>query len=167
MKYRIMLSWGALLYSVEQYPAVPVTQESIQDDLAPRLTKEQAWQNLSSGLLLSMVLSLDYLRLIGDAVMHHYDAWTVVDLSSLLGALQCCFDHARCFNMNMELRSELKRRNFMRFRDNPNRVPHLLEQETLAASQLLLISFKLFAEEEEGKPEGLSMACLAEPIIKR
>ena len=134
--------------------------------LTPCLTKDQAWAQLSSRAMTSMVLFLDYVRVMGDVLRRHYRSWSTTHLLVLMGTLQCCYDYARCFNADVALRSQLKAKNFMRFRDNPARLPHLLEQETQAACQILSVAFRLFAEEGES-PDGDAKARLAEPIIKR
>ena len=134
--------------------------------LTPRLTKEQAWAQLSSRAMSAMVLTLDYVKVMGDILHTHYNSWSMSHLPVLLGTLQCCYDHARCFNADNQLRSQLRVRNFMRFRDNPARLPHLLEQETQSAAQILIFGFKLYAEEGTGLT-GDMKAKLAEPILKR
>jgi hypothetical protein len=113
-----------------------------------------------------MVLSLDIIKLLGDAFHTHYDSWAQAHLSQLLATMQCLFDHGRCFNASLSLRSELKARNFMRFRDNPQRSPHLLEQVTQSCSQLMTACLRLFKEEliQESICER---SALAEPIIQR
>ena len=112
-----------------------------------------------------MVLSLDIIDVIADTLTAHYDSFLVEHFESLLGVLQASYDHARCFNGDDELRALLRARNFMRFGDNAARLPHLLEQETKAATQLLRFSFQLFSEEES--VGGGAKASLVEPIIKR
>jgi hypothetical protein len=165
VKHTVKLSWGAVLSTFEKYPAVAARTEE-RSMLAPRLTKEQAWTQLSSRVMTSMVLSLDYIRVMGDLLHSHYDSWTMAHWPVLLGTLQCIFDHARCLNSDVTLRSQLKAKGFMKFRDNPSRLPHLLEQETQSAAQLLAFAFRLYAEEGSG-PTGDSKAKFAEPIIKR
>lgn len=112
-----------------------------------------------------MVLTLDLVKLLGDAFHTHYDSWSQEHFSQLLATLQCVFDYGRCFNASVALRTELKSRNFMRFRDNPQRLPHLLEQTTQSCSQLMTACLRLFKEElTHGVCEKSS---LAEPIIQR
>ena len=166
VKLTIRLSgWSAQLTTFEKYPAVPAQHED-RSMLTPRLTKEQAWAQLSSRAMASMVLFLDYLRVMGDVLQKHYQSWSTSHLLVLLDTLQCCYDYARCFNADVSLQSQLKAKNFMRFRDNPARLPHLLEQETQAACQILSVAFRLFSEEGESST-GSAKAKLAEPIIKR
>jgi hypothetical protein len=112
-----------------------------------------------------MVLTLDIVKLLGDAFHTHYDSWSQEHFSQLLATLQCLFDHGRCFNASLALRTELKSRNFMRFRDNPQRLPHLLEQVTQSCTQLMTACLRLFKEElAVGVCEKSS---LVEPIIQR
>lgn len=112
----------------------------------------------------SMVLTLDIIKLLGDAFNIHYSAWSLENLSEFLTAMQSCFVYGRCFNANMPLRNELKSRNFMRFRDSPARLPHLFEQVIQSCTQIMISSFRLFKEETSGRcPKSL----LVEPIIQR
>ncbi|CAE7715413.1 Arfgef2, partial [Symbiodinium microadriaticum] len=161
----ILSGWGAQLISFDKYPPASVRSEE-RSLLTPRLTKEQAWAQLSSRAMTSMVLFLDYVRVMGDMLNTHYNSWSVSQLPVLMGTLQCCYDYARCFNAGVALRSQLKAKNFMRFRDNPARLPHLFEQETQSAAQILAIAFRLYEQEGES-PTGDAKARLAEPIIKR
>ena len=165
-KHTIILSWGATLYSFEQFP----TAEHVETErsmLTPHLTDEQRWLSLSCEAMTSMVLSLDIIDVIGDMLQAHYDSFLVNHFEQLLGVLQGSYDHARCFNADDELRAQLRTRNFMRFGDNAARLPHLLEQETKSASQLLTCSFRLYQEETNAAANGKAKAALAEPIIKR
>jgi Sec7-like guanine-nucleotide exchange factor len=165
-KHTIILGWGATLYSFDQFP----TAEHVETErsmLTPRLTDEQRWLSLSCEAMTSMVLSLDIIDAIGDMLNTHYSSLRVNHLKQLLGVLQASYDHARCFNADDELRALLRARNFMRFGDNSARLPHLLEQETQAASQLLTYSFRLYQEENNSKANGKVKSTLAEPIIKR
>ena len=165
MKQTVVLSWGAVLSTYEPFPAVVIQAEE-RSMLTPRLTKEQAWVYLSSRAMTGMVLTLDYIRVMGNMLNTHYNAWEMSHLPVLLNTLQCCYDYARCFNMDSALRSQLKTKSFMKFRDNPARLPHLLEQETQTAAQLLVFAFRLYAEEGTGGL-GDEKSKLAEPIIKR
>merc|ERR1719473_238607 len=101
-----------------------------------------------------MVLSLDIIDAIGDMLSAHYSSLQVDHFRQVLGVLQGSYDHARCFNADDELRALLRARNFMRFGDNSARLPHLLEQETKAASQLLTFSLRLYKEETDVNSDG-------------
>lgn len=165
-KHTIILSWGATLYSYEQFPTAEV-EETERSMLTPQLNDEQRWLSLSTEAMTSMVLSLDIVDVIGDTLATHYSSLRVVHFEQLLGVLQGSYDHARCFNADDELRALLRARNFMRFGDNSARLPHLLEQETKAASQLLTFALRLYKEETDSNANGAAKASLAEPIIKR
>lgn len=165
-KHTIILAWGATLYSYEQFPTAEV-EEAERSMLTPQLNDEQRWLSLSTEAMTSMVLSLDVVDVIGDTLTAHYKSLRVDHFEKMLGVLQGCYDHARCFNADDELRALLRARNFMRFGDNSARLPHLLEQETKAASQLLTFSLRLYQEETDSAGDGKAKADLAEPIIKR
>lgn len=165
-KHTIILAWGATLYSYEQFPTAEV-EEAERSMLTPQLNDEQRWLSLSTEAMTSMVLSLDIIDVIGDMLSAHYSSLRVDHFRQVLGVLQGSYDHARCFNADDELRALLRARNFMRFGDNSARLPHLLEQETKAASQLLAFSLRLYQEETDVKADGKAKSALAEPIIKR
>jgi hypothetical protein len=114
-----------------------------------------------------MVLTLDVIKLLGEAFNTHYHSWSQEQLTELLVTMQSCFDHARCFNANTALRVELKGKSFMRFRDSAQRLPHLRDQATQACAQIMTSCFRLFKEEESEEGGGLVKAALVEPIIKR
>jgi hypothetical protein len=164
-KHAIALSWGATLYTSDPIVILPSDEPTADLNLS-RLTREQAWGRYSSTLMCSMVLTLDAIKILGEAFSAHYHSWSREQLIEILVAMQCCFDHARCFNANSLLRTELKAKNFMRFRDSPQRPPHLREQLTQACAQIMTSCFRLFKEEER-EGEGSMKADLAEPIIKR
>jgi hypothetical protein len=154
-----------MLYSCDPFNQV----QRVDPDrslLTPKLTKDQEWSKLSSQNMSSMVLTLDFLRAVGDIIHTHYDSWSLSDISVLLGTLQCCYDHGRCFNGDQKLRTHLKAKKFMRFRDNPSRLPHLLEQETRSAAQILVFGFRLYSE-EKGNSFGDGKARHVEGIMKR
>jgi hypothetical protein len=132
----------------------------------PKLSKEQEWAKLSYQNMSSMVLALDFLKGFGEILHAHYDSWSLEDLSLLLGTLQCLYDHARCFNADSKLRTHLRSKKFMKFRDNPSRLPHLLEQETRSAMQIFVFGFRLFAEENMDT-KGTAKAQFVEGILKR
>lgn len=155
-----------MLYSSDVFTPVQRSGDSERSLLTPKLTKDQEWSKLSYQIMSSMVLTLDFIRAIGDVIHTHYDSWSLNDLSLLLGTLQCCYDHARCFNGDHKLRTHLRAKKFMKFRDNPSRLPHLLEQETRSAAQILVFGFRLFSEEKSGTI-GNGKAKFADSILKR
>lgn len=161
----IILSWGAMLYSCETFTHV---QRNDQDRSlsTPKLTKDQEWSKLSYQNMSSMVLALDFIRGLGEILHIHYDSWSIDDLSLLLGTLQCFYDHSRCFNSDIKLRTHLRAKKFMKFRDNPSRLPHLLEQETRAAAQIFVFGFRLYAEENIN-PHATEKALVFEELLKR
>jgi Sec7-like guanine-nucleotide exchange factor len=164
----VILSWGAMLYSSDPFAPMQRNEpeRSSSSITAPKLSKEQAWAKLSYQNMSSMVLALDFLKGFGEILHAHYDSWSLEDLSLLLGTLQCLYDHSRCFNLDSKLRTHLRSKKFMKFRDNPSRLPHLLEQETRSATQIFVFGFRLFAEENMDA-RGTAKAQLVEGILKR
>lgn len=162
----IILSWGAMLYSCDNFTALNRNDPERSMSSAPKLSKEQEWSKLSYQNMSSMVLALDFIRGMGEIIHTHYDSWSLEDLSLLLGTLQCFYDHSRCFNSDLKLRTHLRSKKFMKFRDNPSRLPHLLEQETRSAAQIFLFGYRLYSEENMNT-SGNSRAHLVEAILKR
>jgi brefeldin A-inhibited guanine nucleotide-exchange protein len=167
----IILSWGAMLYSCDNFVALnrnntPHDHSERSMTTAPKLSKEQEWSKLSYQNMSSMVLALDFIRGMGEIIHTHYDSWSLEDLALLLGTLQCFYDHSRCFNSDLKLRTHLRSKKFMRFRDNPSRLPHLLEQETRSAAQIFLFGYRLYSEENMNSL-GNERARFTEPILKR
>jgi Sec7-like guanine-nucleotide exchange factor len=165
----IILSWGAMLYSCDHFIVLNRNHDpasSSSSSSAPKLSKEQEWSKLSSQNMSSMVLALEFIRGMGDIIHTHYDSWSLEDLTLLLGTLQCFYDHSRCFNSDLKLRTHLRSKKFMKFRDNPSRLPHLLEQETRSAAQIFLFGYRLYSEEKMNTT-GNARAYLVEPILKR
>lgn len=154
-----------MLYTTENYPIISLNDESSEQSISTRLTRDQAWNRFSSLLMSSMVLTLDLVKIIGEAIHYHYKSWSIEQFSDLLTILQCSFDHGRCFNANLQLRSDLKSKGFMRFRDNIQRPPHLIDQVILSCSQILNACFRLFSEEV--KNLDYNKSSLVEPIIQR
>lgn len=134
--------------------------------LVPRLTTDQAWKRLSVKAMTSMVLSLDFIKILGEVILKHFEVWNLCHFSTFFKCLEACYDHARCFNVSTNLKERLKDRNFMNFHDSEVRLPHLLEQEASAATQILTISFRLYSKETSNS-KYREIALFVEPLIKR
>lgn len=165
MKQVITLTWGAILYSFEKYPAA-ATQEPESPMMLPKLTKEQEWYHTSSSCMTSMTLTLDFIRSIGEMIHMYYNVWNTLQMRDMLLTLETSYHHARCFNEDARLRLELKNHHFMKFRHNPQKLPHLLEQESQSSAQLLVFLFRIF-EEETDDPERREQVNIAEVVLQR
>lgn len=93
-----------------------------------------------------MVISLDAVRIVGDLVKIHFSDFEIPHFSEFLNAIAALYWHARSFNGNVQLRESLFDKRFMRFQDDVNRLPNLLEQEVLSLSKLLEISLALYSD---------------------
>ena len=179
---RIELEWGASLYSGEVYQELKrpgsITVKSSQ------LNKEQAWPQLATSAMTSMVISLDYIQLMKELLVTQTYNWDLQNYASFMTALEASHWHAFCFNENSALRLQLQQRGFM----NKNRssrnisadIPHLLEQEVLSMEQMLFTTFRLYCYSKhnplspgsENKTGGAAFngnqsAAFAEPYVER
>ena len=134
--------------------------------LIPKLTKEQEWYLTSASCMTSLTLTLDFIRAMGEMIHMYYNVWNTAQMQNLLLTLETCYHHARCFNEDARLRLELKNHNFMKFRHNPQKLPHLLEQESQSSAQLLVFLFRIL-EEETDDAERRDQAHLAETMLQR
>ena len=113
--------------------------------MMPRLTEEQEWRELSSAVMTSMVISLDFIKNIRIVVQAHFGSWRLEHFSTFLSAVEASHWHAKSFNANHTIRSRLRKRGFMPFAESPIKLPHLLEQEVDSASLLLDTSLHMYA----------------------
>lgn len=157
---------GASVPSSEESYSPP---EKIRRDSSgrPPVSQEQAWSTLGKSAMTAMVMMLDYVGIIANIIHAQYDTWSLGNLKSVIQCLEASYHHARCFNADPDLRSNLWKKGFMRFQDNPRRLPHLVEQETSAMAQILILVFRLYAQDDNSHPDAAARANFAEPIISR
>ena len=163
----IQLSWGAVLYSYENYVQHPVP-DSPDDEArgsgsnsnnrssgagSKRVGTLQPWKVRSVSIMSSMVLLLDLVKVTADLVHFKYSDWFAAGpvqdrggILTLMEALEAVYYHAHCFNSeaNAALRVQLRQAGFMRFREAPLRPVHLLDQEVQAATMLLALAFRMY-----------------------
>ena len=94
----------------------------------------------------SMVVLLKISRSLGEIFQAHHHSWSVKHCCKFIDALALCFHHARCFNLDTDLRHKLSSINFMSFADNPLRSPHLIDQEIQAGTQLISFALRVFTD---------------------
>lgn len=170
----INLSWGAVLYSREKYMSRIGKTRTTSDasvksfSVPPAGSKDQAWSSLGTSAMTSMVLMLDFINKMANIINVQFSAWTIDNFSRMMQALQASYHHARCFNQDVDLRTKLWWKGFMSFKDNPRRLPHLLEQETSSLLQLSRIALRLYGSANEN-PVALAPArsAFAEPLLLR
>lgn len=139
----LLLPWNGRLYCPQQSPLIASalakinTKENVEHSL-------DAWNLLRGSVMTSMVVSLDFIRIVGEVVSANSDFWNISQLTDLLDALEALHWHARSFNNDVSLRNSLHKYDFMRFRDDPNRLPHLLEQEVHSLSTILEIVLRIY-----------------------
>ena len=131
------------------------------------LSQEQVWSSLGGSVMTSMVFMLDYIGILSNIIHAQFNSWSLSDLESLLKCLEASYHHARCFNANSDLRLSLWKKGFMRYADNSQRLPHLVEQETSSMAQLLILSFKMYTQEEESHEDAAARSNMAESIVLR
>lgn len=145
---RVVLEWGATLYSGESFErSVQESDKVPADPSTSFLGKDQPWQQLSTSIMTSMVVSLDFIELSRELLVARNYHWDLHNYSALLCALETMHWHAFCFNENSHLRLQLQQRGFMKktpSRSGSTELPHLLEQEVLSMEQLLFTVFRLY-----------------------
>ena len=93
----------------------------------------------------SMIVSLHMSSLISEFLLAHVVFLKIVHMDKLLTALEAQYWHARCFNDNLPLRTQLKNRSFMQRGDDSGGLPHLLEQEVQTVSRILRTVFDVYS----------------------
>jgi brefeldin A-inhibited guanine nucleotide-exchange protein len=170
----INLAWGAVLYSREKYAVRIMKTRSTSDasvksfSAPPSGSKDQSWSSLGTSAMTSMVLMLDFINKMANIINVQFSAWSIDNFSRMMRSLQATYYHARCFNKDVDLRTKLWRKGFMIFKDNPRRLPHLLEQETSALLQMSRIALRLYASTNEVPADlGPARSDFAEPLVLR
>lgn len=165
-RHCIQLSWG-LLFTVEPLSSLPRasgisnstrerdSESSVMMSAAPRLNNVQAWKQISMAAMTSMVMALDFIKIIDIAVQTHARSWQFSHYTSFLGALEAAHWHARSFNDSNRLRVNLNQKGFMQFHDGSHRLPHLLEQEVTSLVKILEITHKLYLDHEEERAQDV------------
>lgn len=142
---RVQLAWGSLF--VPERVRFPLSVERELPSSNATLVMEQSWAQFIASAMTTMVVTLEFVRLVGDLVNLLGAHLRLAHFESLLGALETYHWHAVSFNANIPLRLKLHQRGFM----NKNRsatnlsptLPDLLEQEVAAAGQILRVLFRL------------------------
>ena len=93
----------------------------------------------------SMVVTLDFFEILQEFCEKSWASLKPRHQIDLLQVVECAHWHARSFNEDQSLRVSLRARAFMRFHDNPGRLPNLLEQEVRSAALLARLAVKTFA----------------------
>ena len=123
----IALDWG-VLYSQDKWPPVESQVSNERSPNGPRLSSEQAWKRFATSCMTTMVATLDCIRIIDNVIITHSNSLQLDHYTSLLMALETSYHHAYSFNCNSNLRTNLRKLNFMPFPESPTKLPHLLEQ---------------------------------------
>ena len=133
MRKCVTLGWG-VLYTTETLKLSheiegSASRRASSSTMAPRLNQEQAWRQIASSAMTSMVVTLQLTHMIERVFLTYMQSFCAVHISTLLDTLEICYWHARSFNEDSRLRSKLRQRRFMTFIDDPSKLPHLLDQE--------------------------------------
>ena len=161
-----------MLYSTEQYPAGANTT----DPSAPATRQGSAalahgdWDGKAGAVMTSMVVSLKMCQLVSDFVLVHAAALTVDQMDMLLSALETQYWHARSFNDNLPLRSQLHNVGFMKRGEDSGGIPHLLEQEVHTASRILRVVFDIYSSAKNsagGAVSYLELDAFSGPLVSR
>ena len=166
----IHLAWGQL-YTIENFASTPSSAENLnkqqqnqqqqhqqqqqqqqqeeqeeQRRLEQQRKNNEDWAQLTPSVMSTMVISLDFIRVVGEAFDAHFFSWQPRHFVALLESLENSHWHARSFNEDQQLRISLRGSGFMRFPDNPSRLPNLLEQEVRSAAQIVRVAIRLFTQ---------------------
>jgi len=118
--------------------------------------EEERWLGVKRSSMTSMVTSLDLNRLLGELMHVYYSSWGSDELSAFLNTFWAVHHHARAFNEDLSLRASLHRRGLMHFPDAPRRLPHLLDAEVQSVTQLIVLCFRLFADDANPTRQALA-----------
>ena len=172
------MSFGTL-YSREKFqvatptPLPPPSEESKtgrtkrNGSLQGAASQEQLWSSLGTSAMTAMVLMLDYIGIMSNIIHAQFSSWSLKNLENMIRCLEAGYHHARCFNANTDLRKKLWKKGFMRFGDNSQRLPHLVEQETSSLAQILIVAFRLYTQAPDSHPDATTRSNLAEPLLFR
>jgi hypothetical protein len=137
-RHCLNLTWGGKLY----YPVTADEQAQLDGEA---VEGEIPWEDLIAPTMTSMVMALESVRVVSDAVLSIYiNVFDISQINEILLALETLYWHARNFNACKPIRQALYARNFMQFPDDPLCLPHLLEQEVFSLSKVLEIVLKLY-----------------------
>lgn len=174
----IKLSFG-VLYSREKFQVAatrppPLPSEETKTGRSKRsgslqgaASQEQVWSSLGTSAMTAMVLMLDYVGIMSNIIHAQFNSWSLKNLECMVRCLEAGYHHARCFNANTDLRTKLWKKGFMRFGDNSQRLPHLVEQETSSLAQILIVAFRLYAQAADTHPDASARVNFAEPLLFR
>lgn len=110
----------------------------------------------------SMVVTLDFFEIMQEFCDKSWASLMPHHQIDLLQVVECAHWHARSFNEDQSLRVSLRARAFMRFHDNPGRLPNLLDQEVRSAALLARLAVKTFAAADDA-----STSASAASFVKR
>ena len=162
----ISLDWGATLYTTDTL--TDMNSKKIKVNSQSKVSVDQKWRKSSSSLMTSMVVTLDLIKVVTEALDSHSSDWKVKHVDLFMKAIELAFWHARSFNDNYALRSQLQRRGFMQ-RIDTSILPHLLEQEINSISLIQFVIMKCYGI-ETGNMFGDHLNVLksfAQPWIQR
>ena len=128
------------------------------------------WEGKAGAVMTSMVVSLKMSQVVSDFLLAHPTALTVHQMNMLLSALETQYWHARCFNDNLPLRSQLHNVGFMKRGEDSGGIPHLLEQEVHTASRILRVVFDIYSSAKNsagGAVSYLELDAFSGPLVSR
>lgn len=163
----IKLSFG-VLYSRDKFrsaASVAPSEETRGGDGRP--SASQLWSSVGASAMTSMVVMLEYIKVLSRIINDQYNSWTLDHFSKMIRCLEASYHHARCFNSDEGLRTRLWNKGFMRFKNSPEMLPHLVEQETSSLVHILVVAFRLYLRDGGSHPEAAARSSFAEPIVMR
>ncbi len=171
--------WGGTLYCTDDVLNTFAIIKTMEGDklankvalLSPALPNQTfeaiSWRKLSAIAMVSMISTLEFMSMVDDLMISNYDSWDLSHFECFLSALECVHHHARAFNENKYLRNQLKLCGFMEFPNNPDKLPHLLDQELTSLSCIINIILRLYKEGLNDGDVASSRSQFAFSLVKR
>jgi hypothetical protein len=157
-RHCLNLTWGGKLY----YPVTEDEQAQLDDDAAET---EVPWAELVAPTMTSMVMALESIRVVSDAVSLYLNVFDISQINEILLALETLYWHARSFNACKPLRQALYAKKFMQFPDDPLCLPHLLEQEVFSLSKVLDIVLKLYISSSDAVMQSFAETWVHKMVV--
>ena len=170
---RILLSWGAQLFSTETYKVRKVFENiealSFQSNSGATtnisqelLLQLEEWNQSAAAKMTSMVINLELIQKVESLVTDFFYSWQLKHQQSILSTLEFCHWQAYLFNENIQLRLNLHAIGVVSLglskAEKFTSLPQLLEQEALSVELCLKILFHLYFESEESRARTASDA---------
>jgi len=164
---RIMLGWGAQLYSTEKFKVRKVFENIESLSFQPNsggaglsintglMMQVAEWNQSAAAKMTSMIINLDLVQITEKLITDYFYSWQLKHHQNFLSTLELCHWHGYLFNENIQLRLNLHAISVASLSLNKSEkftsLPQLLEQEVLSIELFLKIVFQLYFESDESR----------------